>query len=88
MPPLYEAILSASLTIGFFTFYHAKVGKPWLRDTLIIAATLILLGLAGVLAGSPERSQLTGDFYAWLLVISYLAWRSVVRRRFGRKDTY
>jgi hypothetical protein len=75
MPPLFAALIAAALTIGFFAFFTAKVKSPWLRNTLIVVATVFSLGLSGVLAGSNERAELTGQIYLGIVVVSYLAWK-------------
>ena len=86
MPPLFAAIIAAAFTIGFFAFFYAKIKTPWLRNILIVVATVFSLGLAGVLAGSNERAELTGQIYFGIVVISYLAWKFVLKGFFGKKD--
>jgi len=83
MPPLFAALIAAGLTVFFFVLFHRKVSKPWLRNILIVVATLGCLAVGGTLAGSNERSELTGQIYFVLIVIAYLVWKFLLKKRPG-----
>jgi Ca2+/Na+ antiporter len=87
MPPLFAALITAGLTAFFFALVHKKVAKPWLRNILIILATLFCLLIGGMLAGSNERAQLTGQIYFVVIVIVYLIWKYVLKNRFENDET-
>ena len=86
MPPFLAAILAAVLTIGFFAFFHVKVKNPWLRNIFIVLGAVVSLGLGGVLTGSNEAAEFTGQIYFGLIVISYLAWKFILKRIFAKKE--
>lgn len=87
MPPFFAALIAAVLTVCFFALFHAKVKKAWLRNILIVVATLGSLALGGILSGSNERSELTGQIYFVLIVIAYLVWKFLLRKRFIKPDS-
>lgn len=87
MPPLFAAIIAAGLTVSFFALFHARISRPWLRNILIVVATIGSMGIGASLVGTPEAGELMGQIYAGLLVISYLAWKFVLKRFFVHGDS-